>query len=209
MSFTVTPLLNQRVLVEGTDTRGTTGSVILDGAQWLALNARMDHEQAHDKYDAAVEKFFAPLTDAAEAVHAPKEDPASRLDMIVFSEEVKAVKAKPAEILTLHAHTTILRLIHTGDTGLLVWVSGELVVIDPAADFKLAEPRSKGPSAEDLQEFMDGLNDIFGEGNVQVVDLSETVFGEDDETTQAEPETRVASDDEVAIDTEEKDDSTE
>lgn len=40
MSFTTINLANDQVLVEGTDIRGNSGSVVLDGTEWNAMQAQ-------------------------------------------------------------------------------------------------------------------------------------------------------------------------
>ena len=40
MSFTTINLANDQVLVEGTDIRGNSGSVVLDGTEWNAMQER-------------------------------------------------------------------------------------------------------------------------------------------------------------------------
>ena len=132
MTFTTTNLSHQRVLVEGQDHRGTHGTTVLDGAEWAAIKAELSHADAHDDFDAAIEAFFAPLTEAAEKLSethsGPDLDPS---EYIVLQRGEAATEAVPEEVITLSRDSQILRLIEEGSHERLIWVQEQLEVMAP------------------------------------------------------------------------------
>lgn len=132
MSFSTTRLVNHRVLVTGTDTFDVSGKVVLDSSQWDEIKANTQYSEALDAFDAAVEEFFAPLVEAAEAAEkaAPVAVPVDPMSYVVLNEEVEGVQAQPAQLIHLHADSIVLRLIESGDTDRLVWVDGRLEVLE-------------------------------------------------------------------------------
>lgn len=139
--FTTRNLTGERVLVKGTDIDGTTNKTVLDGSQWAALNARDDISQAEEQFAAAVEKFFKPLTDAAEAAAKAVETPGDSIGYVVVEEGSEGVPATPRQIVELTHDSIVLRLIEQGDTDRLLWVGDSLEVIE-----------STGPSAGSAAE---------------------------------------------------------
>ena len=134
MSFTTTALVGNRVLVTGTDFLGTEGKAVLDSSQWVAVNARKQHNVASKEFDTAVEEFFAPLTQAADKAHAatqgPVEDP---ITYVVIDDAVEGVQGKPAHVEKLTRDSVILRILETdADCTRLAWVGDQLEVL--AAD---------------------------------------------------------------------------
>jgi hypothetical protein len=134
MSFSTTRLVNGRVLVRGKDTFGTKGQVTLDSTQWDEIQADAQYSQALDAFDAAVEAFFAPLTDAAKAANEAVAvvQPHDPIAYVVLDEGVEGVEAKPAQLIHLNTDSIVLRLIESGDTDRLVWVDGKLEVLELA-----------------------------------------------------------------------------
>lgn len=133
MTFTSRRLVGNRVMVHGTDTLGTEGQTILDSTQWDEINADKKFIQATEVFDAAVEKLFAPLTEAADQLNrtmAVPDDPAS---YVVVRESVTPVAGDPGHIVRLNKASVILRLIEQGDTDRLVWVNSELEVLEVGA----------------------------------------------------------------------------
>lgn len=132
MSFSITRLVNHRVLVTGTDTFDVSGKVTLDSSQWDEIKANTQYSEALDAFDAAVESFFAPLVEAAEAAEkaAPVAVPVDPMSYVVLNEEVEGVQAQPAQLIHLNADSIVLRLIEFGDTDRLVWVDGRLEVLE-------------------------------------------------------------------------------
>ena len=133
MSFKTQRLVNQRVVVIGEDFTGTHGKTVLDSTQWDEVNSNTAYDQALEAFDAAVSDFFAPILEAAEATEAAliasPQDPAS---YVVLSEEVEGVAGKPAQLVHLNHDSIVLRLIEQGDEDRLVWVDGNLEVLELA-----------------------------------------------------------------------------
>jgi hypothetical protein len=127
-SFTTTDLVGGRTLVEGTDINGVTGKTVLNNTQYNELKGNSAHAVAHEAFDKAVEKFYAPLTKAAEALEAAN---VATEDIFVekISDAVEAVAARPAQYVRLTANTIILRRIEAGDTDGLVWVGDTLEIV--------------------------------------------------------------------------------
>ncbi|HQZ84089.1 MAG TPA: hypothetical protein PLB21_00485 [Actinomycetota bacterium] len=107
----------------GTDITGKSGQTIVSTVQWDELTGRDNFSKATADFDAAVEKFFAPLEKAAKkakkALERPSQDPA---EYIVLKEAVKGRESQPAEVVALNRDSIILRLIEEGQTDRLVWV---------------------------------------------------------------------------------------
>ena len=134
-SFTITPLAAHRAFIEGTDFRGTQGSTILSTGEWNAFKELKAHHEAHETFDNAVEKFFSPLTKAAQALEITHHKGATELDpaqVIVLQEPVEAVEGDPGVRVVLGFEATILRLIEEGDFSRLIWVNGELELLAEA-----------------------------------------------------------------------------
>ena len=129
MTFTTRNLTNDHVVVSGTDVDGNSGKVVLDASQWVSLNKRDDVSQAQAAFEAAVEEFFKPLTDAAErasqTVSTVDED-----SFIVLHEGVEGVAGRPADILRLNHDSIVLRIIEQGNQDRLVWVRDVLEVLE-------------------------------------------------------------------------------
>jgi hypothetical protein len=124
MSFTMQRMLGNQAVVSGTDINGQDGSTTVSTTQWDELNGRTGFSKAQDEFDAAVEEFFKPLTDAAEKVTAAMAGKTSDpVEFVVVNEAVEGVAAKPATIVGLSKDSIIIRLIEEGDTDRLVWTS--------------------------------------------------------------------------------------
>ena len=65
--FTTTALANEFFLVEGTDVRGKYGECVIHGGEWLAIKRSLGTDTAKAQLDAAIEEFFKPLVEAADA----------------------------------------------------------------------------------------------------------------------------------------------
>lgn len=128
MSFTTINLANDQVLVEGTDIRGNSGSVVLDGTEWNAVQERDRINGAFKKFDESVEAFFAPLVEAAKQVSEAHKVTIDPLLYIVEQEEVQPQEGKSERLIRLGADTVVLRAIALDKTDRLIWVNGTLVV---------------------------------------------------------------------------------
>lgn len=133
MTLTTTKLVGSRVLVSGTDVRGTDGQTILDSTQWDEVNSNSAFDKATAGFEAAVQAFFAPLTKASEEFEAqakPQMDPAS---YVVLQERVEGVAPQAEQLLKLNHDSVVLRLIGQGDLSRLIWVGESLEVLEPSA----------------------------------------------------------------------------
>ena len=115
-TFTTTALANGSVLVTGAS--GTRSyQTLLDGREFASLKQHEAVNMAEKDYDQKVRDFFAPLTDAADALEdatRPTVDPAF---IYIMDEGVESVEGKPATIINLLEDTVILRLLDQGTVG--------------------------------------------------------------------------------------------
>lgn len=133
MTFTARRLVGNRVMVTGTDVLNTSGQTILDSTQWDEINADKKFSKATEEFDAAVEEMFAPITRAAEKLSQAIAVPEDSASYVVLREPVEGVRPDPGHVIKLDRDSVILRLIEQGDTSRLVWVNGELEVLEPGA----------------------------------------------------------------------------
>lgn len=124
--FTMTKLYGGGYLVRGTDVLGDSGETVLHSESYNKLQEFYAEVEATAKYTEAVDKFFAPLLDAAAAVSTTDREDPEGWGTVVLSEHVHH-----EEGLTVHLDTAgvILRLIEQTDGHNLRWVKGELVVV--------------------------------------------------------------------------------
>jgi hypothetical protein len=153
MGFTTQNLVNDRVLVQGTDVFGTSGKTVLNAEQWNELGQRKDFSQAEADFQVAVDAFFAPLTEAADAVKAKMEKPTDSIGYLVFEEAVEGVPAKPGTLIKLTHDSVLLRLLESGDTDRLVWVDESLEVLEVAVPVQA----SGQPSAAEVGAEITGI----------------------------------------------------
>ena len=132
MTFQTSNLVGDRVLVHGTDTFGTAGKTIVDATQWLELKARKDMSTATADFDAAVEAFYAPLTEAADKASAAMKGnrPEDSSAYVVLVEATEGVPANAGVTVPLTRDSVILRLIEEQNTDRLVWVDDSLEVLE-------------------------------------------------------------------------------
>lgn len=122
-SFTVQNMLGSKALVSGVDDLGNTGSVVLDTTQWDEIQTNARFSTAKADFDAAVNEFFAPLVEAAEAAEAAAQQTYDELEYVVVTEAQEGQPSVEQEILELTRDSIILRIIESGDTSRLIWVS--------------------------------------------------------------------------------------
>ena len=134
MTFHVQNMIGGQALVSGTDYLGNQGKTVVSTVQWDELNARTNFSKATEDFDAAVEEFFAPLTEAAEKIEREldrkEQDPT---EYVVLTEGTKGVEAQPAEIIQLSRDSMILRLIEDNAYDRLVWVDESTLGIRAAS----------------------------------------------------------------------------
>jgi hypothetical protein len=128
--FTITRLVGDRAIVAGTDTFGSEGKTVVSTTQWDEVKANTAFKQAEVDFTSAVEEFFAPLTQAAEAMHTKLERPDDAASYIVFDEGSEGTPAKQRQLVRLERDSVILRLVEQGDTTRLVWVDDELEILE-------------------------------------------------------------------------------
>ena len=127
-NFTTTALANEFFLVEGTDVRGKHGECIVDGGEWLAIKRALGTDTAKEQLDAAIEEFFKPLVEAADAFTAAKAPVVDALSVVVLEEGTAGEPAREREVVHLGRDAQILRAIEEGATDRLLWVDGTLVI---------------------------------------------------------------------------------
>lgn len=124
--FNTTTLVDDRVLVEGTEVGETT---VLDSRQWENIKGAAAVEDSNKEFDQTVKDFFAPILEKEAELgrkHAESFDPEL---YIVQTEAVEGVEEVHQEIVRLTNDTVILRMIEGGNTSRLRWVSGDIVVV--------------------------------------------------------------------------------
>ena len=137
-TFTTTALANGSVLVTGAD--GTRSyQTLLDGREFASLKQHEAVDMAEKDYDQKVRDFFAPLTDAVDALEdaaRPTIDPAF---IYIMEEGEESVEGRPATIIELDEDTVILRLLDQGNVTRLQWatIAGEdtiLILEEPSVE---------------------------------------------------------------------------
>lgn len=131
-SFSTTALANERVLVNGTDSFGTTNKIVLDASEYNQINDNFKVDAATKAFNAEVEAFFAPLTEAADQLAEAQKrskalDPAQ---YVVVQEHVCATEGQDAIIIKVSHDTSVLTLIEAGDFERLIWVGDSLEITE-------------------------------------------------------------------------------
>lgn len=120
----ITKLADGRTLVEGTDSRGNEGSTILQSSAWDAVLRARKQIAATEEFDAAVEAFFAPLTEVADRL---TENPVDDYSIVEIGETVEGSLSR---VIELDTDGILLRVLEETDGSGLRWVHGtELVVV--------------------------------------------------------------------------------
>ena len=146
-NFTTTALANEFFLVEGTDVRGKYGECVVPGGEWLTIKRALGTDTAKEQLDAAIEEFFKPLVEAADAFAAAKAPTMDALSTIVLSEGTAGEPAREREVVHLGRDAQILRAIEEGATDRLLRVNDMLIIT--AAPAEIQEP----PVAENNPPF--------------------------------------------------------
>ncbi len=121
--FEVTPLLDGRTLVEGTDIKGVEGRTVLSSPAWQAVLDYRKQDEAMAEFDKTVEAFFAPLTEAADKLAETTVNPWAT---VTIGESVEGVTAREVK---LDEQGIILRLLAETDGSMLRWVGNDLVAV--------------------------------------------------------------------------------
>ena len=128
-TFNTQALAGQRVLVTGDVAEQRT---ILDAAEWNEVKHLLAHTVADEVFNAAVEEFFAPLVEVAEAAAQelqatlPKPDEAFT---IVIDEGAAGTEAVEPVVINLGRDAAILRMIEEGQTDRLIWVGDTIEIL--------------------------------------------------------------------------------
>lgn len=135
MTFNITELTGDRYLVEGTDVRGKDGQLVVDGSEWNHLRKLEAMTDAHERFDAKVEEFFADLIEAADALEQEHKVELDPMLYVVEQEGSAGVAAVQEQIRVLTHDTVVLRTIAMGAGDRLIWVGGSLELTKtPIAD---------------------------------------------------------------------------
>lgn len=126
MTFTVTPLVSGGHLVEGQDSKGVEGTTVLTSDSWDYVLHLRAHEVADADFEAAVDKFFAPLTKAADKARALLAGPTNEWGHVTIGEDVEG---KSARAIDLDEHGILLRILDETDGSSLRWVADDLVAV--------------------------------------------------------------------------------
>jgi hypothetical protein len=94
------------------------------------------------EFDAAVEAFYAPLLQAAEAHNKVLERPEDSLSFVVLDEGSEGEARRPQHVVRLSKDSMVLRLIEDGSTDRLVWVGDELEILEILAGTNVSAARS-------------------------------------------------------------------
>ena len=121
--FEVTPLLDGRTLVEGSDIKGVEGRTVLSSPAWQAVLNYRKQDEAMVEFDKTVEAFFATLTEAADKLAETTVNPWAT---VTIGESVEGVTAREVK---LDEQGIILRLLAETDGSMLRWVGNDLVAV--------------------------------------------------------------------------------
>lgn len=130
MTFTISRLVNSRAIVRGTDIVGGSGTCVVDTAQWDEINGNSQVDKAEAAFDEAVKEFFAPLTEAAAALHTSVQQPDDSMSYIVLDEGVESTAGRRRNLVRLSRDSIILRMVEQGSTDRLVWVDDQLEILE-------------------------------------------------------------------------------
>ena len=144
-NFTATALANEHFLVEGTDVRGRHGECVIYGGQWLEIKRALGTDTAKAQLDAAIEEFFKPLVEAADAFTAAKAPVVDALSVVVLNEGTAGEPAREREVALLGRSSQILRAIEEGTTDRLLWVDGSLVLTAAPAEVPVPDVVENNP----------------------------------------------------------------
>jgi hypothetical protein len=121
--FEVTPLLTGGTMVRGTDVTGAEGSTVLWSDAWQAVQKAKAQDEAMSEFDASVEAFFAPLTEAADKLASINEP--SEWETVTIGEQVEGQTAK---VIHLDHDGVLLRLLAETDGSSLRWLDQSTLV---------------------------------------------------------------------------------
>ena len=127
MTFDLTMLAGGQALVTGSK---KAQRCVLDASQWIQLKQHKARMEAEEVFDATVEEFYKPLTEAAGEYESRlgqtmKADPAFEY---VLQPGAEGTEKTSREVYYLDNASAILRMIESGNTDRLIWVNDQILV---------------------------------------------------------------------------------
>lgn len=127
MSFNLTMLAGNQALITGDKSKQRC---VLDATQWIQIKQHQQLIEAEEVFDASVEEFYKPLTEAAESYESMlgqivKADPAFEY---VLQPGAEGTEKTSREVYYLDNASAILRMIESGSTDRLIWVNDQILI---------------------------------------------------------------------------------
>ena len=127
MTFDLTMLAGGQALVTGSKPKQRC---VLDASQWIQIKQHQARIEAEEVFDATVEEFYTPLTEAAGEYESRlgqimKADPAFEY---VIQPGAEGTEKTSREVYYLDNASAILRMIESGDTSRLIWVGDQILI---------------------------------------------------------------------------------
>ena len=127
MSFNLTMLAGNQALITGDKSKQRC---VLDATQWIQIKQHQARIKAEEVFDATVEEFYKPLTEAAGEYESRlgqimKADPAFDY---VLQPGAEGTEKTSRKVYYLNDASAILRMIESGDTSRLIWVGDQILI---------------------------------------------------------------------------------
>ena len=127
MSFNLTMLAGNQALITGDKSKQRC---VLDASQWIQIKQHQARIEAEEVFDATVEEFYKPLTEAAGEYESRlgqivKADPAFEY---VLQPGTEGTEKTSREVYYLDNASAILRMIESGNTDRLIWVNDQILI---------------------------------------------------------------------------------
>ena len=127
MTFNLTMLAGNQALITGDKSKQRC---VLDASQWIQIKQHQARIEAEEVFDATVEEFYKPLTEAAGEYESRlgqimKADPAFEY---VIQPGAEGTEKTSREVYYLDDASAILRMIESGDTSRLIWVGDQILI---------------------------------------------------------------------------------
>ena len=127
MSFNLTMLAGNQALITGDKSKQRC---VLDASQWIQIKQHQARIEAEEVFDATVEEFYKPLTEAAGEYESRlgqimKADPAFEY---VIQPGAEGTEKTSREVYYLDNASAILRMIESGNTDRLIWVNDQILI---------------------------------------------------------------------------------
>ena len=127
MTFDLTMLAGGHALVTGSKPEQ---HCVLDASQWIQIKQHQARIKAEEVFDATVEEFYKPLTEAAGEYESRlgqimKADPAFDY---VLQPGAEGTEKTSRKVYYLNNASAILRMIESGNTDRLIWVNDQILI---------------------------------------------------------------------------------